>query len=407
MVSDADPLAALKYKPNDVSCASYVLQLRTVFPASQPAPPTSDGSWRTHALSLEKEMVDLKQKYDAERIKSAGILSQPSSSTEPPSSNPSTTTTKKKPKKKSSDKTNSARPKLESIQVEIATIPGSASLFSSLSSFQQLTTSLNIDETTPAQRSLLLRTTQLVISGMADFLQPILTSATSTVASQSTTLLRFSDLMSQLLSTTLPILIRKPTTVSTLMNKLLDCMISSIFTPITQSFIPLCDHFLSDLFPLRPTESIPADLRPAVLQLFQSSFTSLVSIPSAFQHNLRNSLALTTVTQLQTLFPAPASAKTHVSRVRSLARKDAVSYLCTTLHLLFASPACFPVPVTTPEEAPNSFEQRITDGLTKIVRQCRVPANEANSGAEIVDEVEHGMVLGVLEQYWKYSSTVQ
>ncbi|KIY53761.1 hypothetical protein FISHEDRAFT_54961 [Fistulina hepatica ATCC 64428] len=48
---------------------AYALQLRSAFPASTPAAPTSDGSWKTHALALERGLKDLQAQLDEERTK--------------------------------------------------------------------------------------------------------------------------------------------------------------------------------------------------------------------------------------------------------------------------------------------------------------------------------------------------
>lgn len=45
-----------------------MLDLRSKFPPSGPSAPTADGSWRTHALSLEGELTLLREKYEAEQI---------------------------------------------------------------------------------------------------------------------------------------------------------------------------------------------------------------------------------------------------------------------------------------------------------------------------------------------------
>ncbi|KAJ7924384.1 hypothetical protein B0H13DRAFT_2654789 [Mycena leptocephala] len=79
--SDADrlriaiALTALKFKPTNQSCVSYVLQLRSIFIPSTPAAPTTDGS-----LSLEKELAGLEEKYEAEQINPEFISSPASDS---------------------------------------------------------------------------------------------------------------------------------------------------------------------------------------------------------------------------------------------------------------------------------------------------------------------------------------
>ncbi|KAJ3921777.1 hypothetical protein F5877DRAFT_75926 [Lentinula edodes] len=74
MVSDTDrlriaiSLTALKFKKPDQSCHSCVLELRSKFPPSVPHAPTTDGSWRTHALDLENEIKVLKERQEEEQI---------------------------------------------------------------------------------------------------------------------------------------------------------------------------------------------------------------------------------------------------------------------------------------------------------------------------------------------------
>lgn len=61
--------------PFDRSCCysmkhpqAYILDLCSKFTPSSPLAPTADGSWRTHALSIERSYVELQGKYEAEQI---------------------------------------------------------------------------------------------------------------------------------------------------------------------------------------------------------------------------------------------------------------------------------------------------------------------------------------------------
>ncbi|KAF7331553.1 hypothetical protein MKEN_00034500 [Mycena kentingensis (nom. inval.)] len=406
MTSDADrlriaiALTALKFKPSDVSCASYVLQLQAAFPPSKPAAPTADGSWKAHALSLEKELAGLRKKLDAAKIKSIAApspLPPPETSAEP--------VQKRKPKKKGSNK--QTEPEVLTSKSQFTSHP---SLFASLESFDQLVSVLDVEATTAAQRSLLMRTSILVVSGIADVFQPILQSKDPCVEAQRTTLQGLASVMSQVLSSALPILLRKTTSVTSLVNKLLDALISSVLTPTLEALVPLNNRYLHSLFPLdgNAPDVFPVDIRPDALHLFQSAYNPLVSVSSSFQHNLRNTLALVAIAQLDALFP-PADAepnlnghkpkpKTHVMRVDALAQKDAVAYLCSVLDLLFAA-------IPSASASAPTFEQRIVDSLTKILRRCRRSGGELDW--DVIDEVGYEMILGVVEGYWRYTGVVQ
>ncbi|KAJ3758984.1 hypothetical protein EV360DRAFT_69863 [Lentinula raphanica] len=72
MFSDSDrlriaiALTALKFKQPNQSCYSHVLELRNKFASSIPRAPTTDGSWKTHALNLENELKLLKERREIE-----------------------------------------------------------------------------------------------------------------------------------------------------------------------------------------------------------------------------------------------------------------------------------------------------------------------------------------------------
>ncbi|KAJ7151683.1 hypothetical protein C8R46DRAFT_1229217 [Mycena filopes] len=237
--SDADrvriaiALTALKFKPANQSCASYVLHLRSIFPPSTPVAPTTDGSWRTHALALEADLAKLKKKYEAEQIKTLVVSAAPSSDTAPSTSQPPV---KRKAKKKPTDKrTDTLAPRdLETIlenlnhRPEFASVPMSDSLFSSFSAFQQLNSALwaSDDGVTATQRSLLLSTTTRALNAVAGVLHPILTSTEIHVSAETSTLQTLALLLNHIVASSLPFLLRKrkrgttqPATVSTLLNK--------------------------------------------------------------------------------------------------------------------------------------------------------------------------------------------
>ncbi|KAJ7671963.1 hypothetical protein B0H17DRAFT_1208886 [Mycena rosella] len=453
--SDADrlriaiALTALKFKPMGQSCAAYVLELRSLFPPSTPAAPTADGSWKNHALALEMDLAALKAKYEAEQIKT--VLAATAPPTEIPASG--SQPPKRKPKKKPTDQRPDppARASLETVledlnaQPDFVALPTSDSLFSTFSSFQQLTCALASSSATvtAAQRSLLLSTTTRALTALANILQPILCSAEITVPSQAATLQTVAILVHYLVSSSLPYLLRKskqstnqPATVSSLLNKLLDALITLIFHPVLESFTPLSQRYLTSLFSPTSPAALPADLRLDVLHIFQSAFSPLVSSPSGFEVNLRGTLALNALRELESLFAARITDGgtrpwTHDTRVNSLARQDALWYHCTALHILFTPPKDSST-LGSPVCADGAVSERqIVDALSRILSRCRastkfgsvsgttdtcngeIPARDSDIDdtpndldREVVDEVGYGMILGVIERYWRWTGEV-
>ncbi|KAJ6577099.1 hypothetical protein B0H10DRAFT_927224 [Mycena sp. CBHHK59/15] len=474
--SDADrlriaiALTALKFKPVDQSCASYVLELRSAFPPSLPEAPTADGSWKSHALALEKDLASLKEKYEAERIKTLAVSSEAVLESNPIADNqPASSTMKKKTKKKSTEKRSDipGRTALETVLEDIngrrfffasfwqssdclpgrefASLPGSDSLFSSVAAFQQLTSVLSSLPTaiTASQRSLLLSTTTRALMALATVLHPILHCTDVTTASKTSTLQTLAVLVHHLLTTSVPYLSRKVrkhvhhrATTSSNMNQLVEVLITHIIYPVLQAFAPLSRSYLAALFPSTSTASaLPVDLRPDVLHLFQSAFSPLVAADSSYEVNLRGSLALFTLRELENLFPprltdGKRTLWTRDNRVTALARKDSLWYLCTVLHVLFASPKDCSTPGSALSDRPIS-ETRILDAISRIIARCRRPPDveidgagrndgisahhpdvedEENSSEEppieidlqVIDRVGYEMILGVMERYWRW-----
>ncbi|KAJ6577106.1 hypothetical protein B0H10DRAFT_2236137 [Mycena sp. CBHHK59/15] len=464
--SDADrlriaiALTALKFKPVDQSCAfnatwpAYVLELRSAFPPSLPEAPTADGSWKSHALALEKDLASLKEKYEAERIKTLAVSSESVLESNPiPDNQPASSSMKKKTKKKSTEKRSDipGRTALETVledingRREFAPLPASDSLFSSVAAFQQLTSVLSSLPTaiTASQRSLLLSTTTRALMALATVLHPILHCTDVTTASKTSTLQTLAVLVHHLLTTSVPYLSRNVrkhahhrATTSSNMNQLVEVLITHIIYPVLEAFAPLSRSYLAALFPSTSTASaLPVDLRPDVLHLFQSAFSPLVTADSSYEVNLRGSLALFTLRELENLFPprltdGKRTLWTRDNRVTALARKDSLWYLCTVLHVLFASPKDCSTPGSALSDRPIS-ETRILDAISRIIARCRRPPDveidgagrndgisahhpdvedEENSSEEppieidlqVIDQVGYEMILGVMERYWRW-----
>ncbi|KAJ6519185.1 hypothetical protein C8R45DRAFT_1117292 [Mycena sanguinolenta] len=409
------------------SSVAYVLQLRAAFPPSTPTAPTADGSWKTHALALEKELASLKLKYEAEQIKTLATPSASMSDAAPSNSQ----SVKRKPKKKAI-----ARPViapshvdletvLESLrgEPEFAALPTATSLFSSLSAFQELTSALRSSEVavTAAQRSLLLSITTRALTGLASVLHPILRCPQITVASRVPTLQALAGLVNDLVSSSLPFLLRKPK----LLNKLLDTLLTSILNPVVESFHPLSRRYLTFLFPIMPSTTLPVDVRSEVLHLFQSAFSPLISASSAYEVDLRATIALTALQELENLFPPPRLdntrlPRTHTRRLNALVRKDALWYLCTVLHVVFSPPK------DRSKSGSSSgaiAEHKIVDSFSRITNRCRrfdatdtCNTSDRDSDVEVlsrscpnyldldvIDEMAYQMILGAMERFWRWT----
>jgi hypothetical protein len=223
---------------------------------------------------------------------------------------------------------------------EFTSLPTSNSLFSSVSAFQQLTSVLWSSEVavTAEQRSIVLSSTKRALTCLATVLHSILCSQNITVASQVLTLQTLASILHHVVSSSAPLLFRKPKrstnqpgTVSSLLNKFLDALITSIFSPVVESFLPLSRRYLASLFPTKPSTILPADLRSEVLHLFQSAFHPLVSVSSAYEVDLRVTIALIALRELENLFQSRRTDGTRLPRTRdnrldTLARKDTLWY---------------------------------------------------------------------------------
>ncbi|KAK7064807.1 hypothetical protein R3P38DRAFT_3165818 [Favolaschia claudopus] len=457
-------LTALKFKPAEQSCActpyhrvwsqesslikqAYVLYLRNKFPPSAPSF-QDDGLWKTRALALEKEVADLKAKYEEEQIKNLAAPASAPSDAAPNNSQP----VKRKAKKKAPEKPVEAPRKmnLETLledlhgRKELASLPTSTSLFANLSAFQQLISALSSSEVpvTAAQRSLLSSTAVRTFTSISNVLHPILRSTEITVTTHLQTLQTLATLLQHLISSSLAVLLRKPkraanqNSVSSLMNRFLDALVTSIFNPIIESFSPLSCRFLAFLFPAKSSSTLPVDLRPDVLHILQSALSPLPSATTAFEANLRATIALTALRELENLFSPQqtkgGNSRTRESRIGVLARKDALWYLCSVLHVVF-TPSSAEHSTLSSNSLTNSAvsERNIADSLSRIIGRCRKSSNatsvdEASCPNEdhdrermfsagdldeinpdVVDEVGFQMILGVAEKYWRWIGDVR
>ncbi|KAJ6519192.1 hypothetical protein C8R45DRAFT_1117318 [Mycena sanguinolenta] len=426
-------LTALKFKPPDQSCAAYVLQLRAAFQPSTPTAPTADGSWKTHALALEKELASLKLKYEAEQINT--LVTPSASMSDAATSN--SQSVKRKPKKKAI-----ARPVIAPSHVDLETVLESLRG----GAFRHLVPMYSLIDTRTRIRcpsygnisilkSLRVRGAHFCITiirsccnGRSMFSSAIHHNSSSYWSRECSpsyfvlpTLQALTGLVNDLVSSSLPFLLRKPK----LLNKLLDMLLTSILNPVVESFHPLSRRYLTFLFPIMPSTTLPVDVRSEVLHLFQSAFSPLISASSAYEVDLRATIALTALQELENLFPPPwlnntRLPRTHTHRLKALVRKDALCYLCTVLHVVFSPPKDHS---KSGLSSGAIAERKIVDSFSRITNRCHKfdAADTCNTSdrdtdvevlsrscpdyldLDIIDEMGYQMILGAMERFWRWT----
>lgn len=181
-------------------------------------------------------------------------------------------------------------------------------------------------------------------------------------------------LLHHLLTTALPLLSLKPkisrktgSDPQSAIEPILTEITTQILYPLVRAFAPVSEAYLAALFlesltsakgTSRLRSPPPSDLRPEALTLFRSTTLCLVASSSAF--GLKESLALDTLRELSKVVvavstgetdPEPRTRTSHVApesrpegiqssgrrgdRVRVLAHKDTLWYLCAVLHIVF------------------------------------------------------------------------
>jgi hypothetical protein len=236
------------------------------------------------------------------------------------------------------------------------------------------------------------------------------------------------------IATVLPLLYAKmkgkPKTPSSTLDAFLGTLAMEIFLPSIRSFAPLSLSTISNVF-AAPQECSPKDVRADLLNLLKECMSAL-GVSTAIQP-LRERLALEAVRQIEGLYPdasiTPPNAleSSRQERIKLLANKDSLLYLCRILHLMFVHPHW------TSNSKDKNFsgakddllKDAIIKSLTGLLRRrCRRPENggdviaeQASTGPnsagipigvrcdeEVVDEVARGMILGVAERVWLFGS---
>ncbi|GLB36631.1 hypothetical protein LshimejAT787_0309190 [Lyophyllum shimeji] len=462
-------LAALKFKPRVQSFSAYVLDLRSQFaPVSLDL--TLDGSWRRLALTLEREFAALNDKYEAAQLRCAALENAASSSSAMPnSSSEQPATTKKRPKKKTMPPTAvsgsdqmplvpTTRVDLNSIledssirqEMDIPRIASSHSLFSGVDSFLRLTSLPDVAS------DLLLSVTLRTIEAAAQSLRSVITPPTRNVTSDLDTLESLGRAVHQVLSVTLPLLASPTRGSLELAISLLDRTTSLVLYPLIRAFSARSETFLSSLFlchpastsattpvataatlkpPVARPEPLPVDVRPDMLSLFRMIFCCLdgqteslpmLAKPSMASHTLRASLILETVREIDKLLSTAPRICTSSDptrglsvgvrghhqprsfRVKKLATKDSLWFLCTVLHTLFCEPSSMASSaaqaatssvirgrkgVTLDDEGGSAALERrdviqgreerllsegVSDALVNLIARCKRPASRSS-----------------------------
>ncbi|KAF8876494.1 hypothetical protein BD779DRAFT_162424 [Infundibulicybe gibba] len=357
-------LAALQFKPPDQSFAfcmqstlAYVLDLRATFPPSVPAAPSADGSWRTHALALERDYAELEAKYEAAQIQnitasmgsnSGSAPPAPSSSSEQPASVTDSTKRKKKKKRpaepepqmdpaphtstgthifgESRSRARVGPIGLATTGADIPRISGPASLVGALDAFSHLHTRGQVP---PA---LVLSATLRAMDAISRVLCEALEKPRPTQA-DAALLNNLGSCASGVLSVALPLLAPAPTTGpyevdgGTALDTLITRVFAGLLHPLIHSFALLSQTHASALLlapsqkpKIPPVHTLPEadtpDLRPHALSLFSTLLCVLAPeppqrenpIPAGLQgraHDLCATLALYTLRALAQVYEDP------------------------------------------------------------------------------------------------------
>ncbi|KAG5638190.1 hypothetical protein H0H81_001392, partial [Sphagnurus paluster] len=381
-------LCALKFKPENQSFLAYTLELRSRF--SKPSADNFGQSWRDLALSLERDLTALKEKYEAQKIRFLALQKVAPVHPDPPNPNSEQPApAKKKSKKKSlpvvscsQEPGHVASPRLDlkSILEDISThirkdvprISPPQSLFSAIDDFIHLTSLHEVD------LDLFVSVTIRTIEAIGGIFDKILNLATANVSSDLVSLESLGLALYHVLNVALPLF--APFTVPSPVVNLLGRTTTLILKPLIRSLVYRSWIYLKCVFlsssggiitatsdtgasakPPDDSGATPAiDIRTDVLAVFKMIF-SLVdghlhsatpAKPCLVSHTLRASLILEALREIELLSsggPAFSTSadpgdgdgvdnkknhRTPLERVKKLARKDSLWFLCSVLHVL-------------------------------------------------------------------------
>ncbi|KAG6890994.1 hypothetical protein C0992_011271 [Termitomyces sp. T32_za158] len=297
------------------------------------------------------------------------------------------------------------------------------SLFSTLDSFMQLTA-------LPEARldllsSVTLRTVKAIAKQINDVISPLVISSSS----DSNSLHCLGTTLHYVLATSLPSLEQAlPETAETIIA-IVDRTTTLILLPIVRAFNARSEAFFGSLFLPRPAggpdevlqqsaschPSSSTDIRVNMLEIFKTtfcsldrrlrSFTTLID-PSLVSHTFRASLILDTLREIDAVLSMAVTShnpesgvemndrryqRTRPDRVKRLAKKDSLWYLCTALHVLLCEPsAAASQPETlsagrkyAQKESPDNLQgarllsEGILDALLQLITRCHRPLSSS------------------------------
>ncbi|KAL5495763.1 DBP3 [Sanghuangporus weigelae] len=452
--TDAKP-TRMRHRPKDVSLEAYVLDLHRQFPLIEDRESGShDPTWRDRALKLEKEVNNLKRKYE-EDLAELSILRK--------SSQPEGGTKKKR-------KLNSTREgrdgsgasavstlqyfvgSSEELAAEIVApeLSGALSLFNSYSKLFRLSSVLR-SQSDPDPSSYpvqLLSSATNVFLELGKALQTALSSDGSEKLS-SGLVDNFNVIISSTLSWTASTLneiesssrkgARRYNFPSEQLNALFSSLTDNIVIPIIKLFTRLSDAALVPILsstrrPQRLGEDPSTPCMKAILQGFvvilKGIIASISKTHSSYAQSLLDIMKLTVIAEIELLwtrqdgttldtgdsFPSVDATTALVDscmlsvarlsrreRIRRLARKNALWYLCVIARDVLSSQVTI-----SKSEGPSSdvAQEKFDVTLSSILVRC-TGSISTSSGMEArrpfsMSDVEKGMIVSVIENIWLY-----
>ncbi|TFK22037.1 hypothetical protein FA15DRAFT_596790 [Coprinopsis marcescibilis] len=281
-------LAALRYKPPSQSASSYVLGLRVKFVPIGASPPTSDKSWKSHALQLEMEYASLKAQYETERIKSAmplNLSQTTSSQSDELETLPLIGAAKKKSgRKKKNVPADSPPPTIrpENVMnlVDRWGLPllAKESLLSMVDSLSRL---VIIPQKTAVVEEAIATALQRTVDMFSKEFRQVL-NAPEPAPNHVKILDMLTKLTDYIFSTALPTAIgsshERFSQLS--LDEIFGCLVREIAPPAISSFLPLSERHLQMFIqpPLKTPEIDAVDIRYGVLAVLQTTFSCLFTI---------------------------------------------------------------------------------------------------------------------------------